>query len=180
MQMEISNGTEWRTTGILSGAEPAVSSNYAVRVALPDNGSDIVRLRLSSSPGLWMIDRIAIDYGPWRADHTMRVRPMVATDQSGESVYDEIVSVDRRYHDMPEIGERIDLVFDAPAPTPGSDRTVVLAATGYYTIHVETEGPPQTELADRLLSKPRAFPVWALQGLNQEIAAMLAEREVTH
>ena len=82
---------------------------------------------------------------------------------------DRVSEIDRAYHIMPEKGRFIDLTFEAPVLPPGVDRSLVLAATGYYEVHLDAEGPGDRELALRIASQPGAFGQWALGGLYREV-----------
>ena len=51
-------------------------------------------------------------------------------------------------------GEQTELVFPAPPVPAGLERTVFVKASGYYKVHVDATGQPQTELAERILAEP--------------------------
>jgi hypothetical protein len=70
-----------------------------------------------------------------------------------------------------------DLVFRAPPRTPGTQRSFVIEATGYYTILVPAEGEPQPALYQRLVEEPGAFGRWSAELFREESQRALARLE---
>jgi hypothetical protein len=166
LRVEIEEASGWRPGGTVWDVGPELSKWQVVPLRLPAGNPGVLRLRLSSTVAHWMIDAIAVDYGSGASVRTTRVAATSAIDGRGNDLREVLRAEDRRRHPMPSIGDRIDLVFDAPAWPDGHDRTVMLESTGYYTIHADSTGAPRVELFERLIDEPGAYGSYTVALLN--------------
>ena len=64
---------------------------------------------------------------------------------------------------VPDIGDEASLTFTAPPLKTGMARTVLLKASGYYDIHLDSQGAPQAGLLGRFREHPEAAIEYSLQ-----------------
>jgi hypothetical protein len=120
-----------------------------------------------------MVDSLQADFSPDRPLHLQRVAPTTARDQRGTDITEALRRADGRRYAMPTREDWAEVTFPAPPLVPGLVRSVLLRATGYYTIHVSGRGEPQTRLVDSLLSEPGAYGRHTLRMLNRRVAEVL-------
>lgn len=161
------NGSEWETAGFVWEVGPVLPKDQIVVLDLRDVPGEELRVRLESTAGFWIVNSVQADY---EADPVVEVREVAFTearDWRGEDVGGLLRSNDGRHYVMAAERDWADLVFPVPPPRPSLDRSTLLKSTGYYTIHVTSEGEPRSDLLARLLSEPGAYGQFTLQLLNE-------------
>jgi hypothetical protein len=163
------DGTAWRPAGHVWEVGPALAKDVAVRLPIAGIPGDVLRVRLESTAGLWMINsaQAAYDRGP--APVVTELQPIEARDCHGVDLRQALREADDDYYAMPTAKDWADLTFSAPPQRSGSARSFVLKSTGYYRIHTPADGEPQREVIQRLLAEPRAFGQYALRLLNEQV-----------
>jgi hypothetical protein len=154
MKIWVETPSGWRVRGILNGGAPAVTKDKACLLDVGDVPGDTLRIKLRPPVNFWMVNSLAVDYGP---DSPVRLTELAAeraVDPGGRDVRAELAATDRAYLESREAGERTELVFAAPPTPEGLARTVFVKASGYYRAHIEARGEPRTELIGRLLGEP--------------------------
>jgi hypothetical protein len=68
-----------------------------------------------------------------------------AVDQAGRDVRQVLEADDDLYLVMPKIGDFAQIAFTVPPLRAGRARTFILKAKGYYDVHLDGQGEPQTE-----------------------------------
>lgn len=79
------------------------------------------------------------------------------------AVCELLAANDDRYLIMPATGDSAELVFPAPPLKPGLDRSIMLKASGYYDIHLQAQGGPQTDLINKIFAEPGLTLEYALK-----------------
>ncbi len=159
------------------GGGPFASEDKAYLLDVSDVPGDTLTLRLTPPPLFWMINFIGVDYS--EGDVPIQVTELLAeeaVDQDGRDVRDLLAATDGSYLSMPTIGERADLVFEAPDRHPGLARSVFVKASGYYDIHLDADGPPDLDLLARLAAEPGLLAQFALDEYHEWRASLLAAR----
>jgi hypothetical protein len=64
---------------------------------------------------------------------------------------------------MPNRGDYADLDFAVPPALPGTARTVILKANGYYDPRISASGEPRLDLIQKIHSEPGATLRFAYQ-----------------
>jgi hypothetical protein len=162
IRVEVLARDGWREGGFVWEVGPLVWKDVVVPLDLSDVDGERVRVRLSATAGLWMVDRAALEPGSVLVEPDAELLPQRARDERGSDVLPLLLAADGRRYVMPDLENRADLSFAAPPPKPGWDRSVLLEATGYYLIHVPPGGEPQLELMERLVNEPGAYGRFAL------------------
>jgi hypothetical protein len=77
----------------------------------------------------------------------------------------------------PNRGDRAELTFLAPAQADGLERTILLKASGYYDIHLDAGGEPQTEIIEKMDNEPGFTAQFALKEYLKWEASLRARAE---
>ncbi len=174
LQIDVWDGNDWKSAGHIWEVGPALPKDQALELDLSAIDTPEVRIRLSSTVGLWMIDSVVLDYASDPPLVVRELRPSSAVDQTGRDVVGLISEVDEQHVVMPAPTDKVDVTFDAVATTPESNRTMVLKATGYYTIHPPTgTTPADIEFVDRLVREPGAYGKYTLHLLDEHTTRAL-------
>jgi hypothetical protein len=154
LQVKVETPSGWETRGIIYGSGPFVSEDKAYVLDIRDVPGDILRLKLSPPTQFWNIDYLAVDYSEDTPVDVMKVSPASTGAQTNPAVCELLKANDDRYFILPRAGVSAELVFPAPARKAGMDRSLILGASGYYDIHLEVQGEPQTDLLKKILAEP--------------------------
>lgn len=171
MQVAVRERGGWRVQGRLADAGPEVDRRQAVPIDLTRVEGDTVRIELRSTPSIWVVDQVAIDYS---ADEPMAVAelPLVAavTDE-GRSATRELRRRDGAYLRQAQ-GEGATLTFaDRPA-TARAARTYVLHSAGWYRLVTPESGAPRTDVLTRFMEDPTAGRRMAIGRLADALAGL--------
>ena len=162
------DGDEWRPAGVLSNLGPWLDREQALRISLQGTSGPTLRVRLDSSPGLWIVDSVMADFGTPPAIDVVVLTPRRA-DLRGQDVRGPLSEKDGR-RVMLEQGDSIEMVFGAPHANADRSRSAFVEATGYYTPLVPADGAPRPELFEGLLAEPGAIARWSLRMFAEETA----------
>jgi len=169
--IKIWDGQSWQPAGFVWEVGPSLPKDQVVRIDLTNIPGKVLRLRLESTAGFWMINSIQADFSSDPPLQTTVLSPTRAVDQAGRDLKDLLQDNDGRHYMMPTPEDWAELTFTAPPRLPGLERSFVLQSTGYYTIHVSAEGPPQREVIERLMAEPGAYGQYTLRLLSRHLSA---------
>jgi hypothetical protein len=133
MRVSVWQDGAYREVARIPDAGPIAWKDVAVVVPVPP-GEKTLRVRLSFTPDLWRIDRVALarSLGPAEG----RPVPAVSvTDRNGGRDPEALASIlhpDERYLQTTP-GQRFTVAFAAGPCPPGKERTFLLSSQGYYT-----------------------------------------------
>jgi hypothetical protein len=96
-----------------------------------------------------------MDYSAPQPLATQEVTLERAVDGHGLDVSAELSTVDGRYY-VSERGDAAELSFRIPPLPQGMARSWVLQSTGWYRMHTDQSGAPQTAVLDRVMLDPLA------------------------
>jgi len=176
LQIRVETEKGWKSKAFVIGGGPFVSENKLYLLDIRDVPGDTLRVKLTPPLTFWMINHIAVDYS---ADVPVQVReisPVQAVDHNGDDIREMLARNDNNYFVMPSIGERAELIFDAPPFQERMVRSVILKASGYYEIQLQAKGEPQVELLERIHTEPGFAVKQALKEYldwGKEIAQMI-------
>lgn len=165
----------WKARGMIYGGAPVVAKDKAYVFDVGDVPGDTLRIKLRPPVNFWMINSLAVDYGEEAPLRVTELAAERAVDQAGRDVRTNLVATDGAYLESPNPGERTELVFAAPPAAEGLERTVFVKASGYYRIHIDALGEPQTELVERLLGEPGFAARYSLREYRKWEASLRAK-----
>ena len=156
LQVKVETPNGWKPKGIIYGSGPFVPEDKAYILDIRDVPGEILRLKLAPPTQFWNIDYLAVDYSEDMEVDVMAISPASVGARTDPAACDLLQANDDRYFIMPRAGAPAELVFPAPARKPGFDRSIMVGASGYYDIHLEAMGEPQTHIIRTILAEPGA------------------------
>lgn len=177
LQIKLWNGASWQEAGFVWEVGPSVPKDQAVRLDLKNIPGEILRIKLESTAGFWMINHVAIDFTPDAEIKVTELAPVQGFDHLHRDVREVLTNNDGRYYEMPTTQDWAELVFVTPPRIKGHQRSVLLKSSGYYEIHVPAEGEPQRELLAKLMTEAGAYGQYTLRLLQGYVDAALAKGE---
>ncbi|MGH8004366.1 MAG: hypothetical protein ACRECJ_06555 [Limisphaerales bacterium] len=173
--VQLWDGESWRPAGLVWEVGINAFRNQVVRVDLSGLSGETLRIKLESTPGIWMVDGAWADFTPDAPVEVEELSPVSAVDKTGIDVTEKINETDNRHYRM-DTGDWAELVFSLPKRKAGRGYSFVFKSNGYYLINVPPDGEPQSALANRLIVEPGAFGQYALSLLNQYATYSQEER----
>lgn len=162
----------WRQVDVVAELPTATRAEQAVRLDLRAVEGEEVRVRVDGLVGMWRLDSVALDFEASTIPPSSVVEQpaTLATTSRGEDARKALSAIDRDRVVL-EPGDRLEAEFAAPPRAAGLERSVVLKATGYYRIHLEPAGEPQTARFEQLVREPDAFARFALEQALADLRA---------
>jgi hypothetical protein len=154
LQVKVETPRGWESRAIIYGSGPFVSEDKAYVLDVRDIPGEILRLKLAPPTQFWNIDYLAVDYSEDSAVDVKKISPAGVGARTDPAVWQLLQANDDRYFILPQAGASAELVFPAPARKAGWDRSLILGVCGYYDIHLEAQGEPQTDLINKILAEP--------------------------
>ncbi|MEE9554799.1 MAG: hypothetical protein V3W18_10920 [candidate division Zixibacteria bacterium] len=156
---------EWRQSGFIWEVGTSTFREQVVCLDIINISGDVLKIKLESTSGFWMINSVFADYSPNITINTTEISPTKALDQKGENILSALLDADERYHTM-IIYDWAELEFNVPPRKKNLKRTYIIKSTGYYNINVPTSGDPKNELVEKYVTEPGAFGRYAVRRFN--------------
>jgi len=154
LQIRVLTKNGWKTKGLIYGGEPFVSTDKAYALDIGDVPGETLTVRVTPPANFWSIDHLAVDYTLDSPVSVIEVEPNPGVRPKGPDDTAALKETDGSYLVMAEGCDPMGLSFAAPPAVPGTARTVILKASGYYDIHVQCAGlQPQRDLLRRFGSE---------------------------
>ncbi len=161
----------WELQGLVWEAGPEVLKRQVVVLDVSHAEGETVRVRLESTPNLWLVDRVAIDYTPERNVGVTPLRSETARDLAGRDVRRLLEAVDHAEYVIAPT-DTAEITFRVPAVPAGRSRTYLARTEGWYHIDASAAGEPDAVFLDRLETEPGEVARFAVTRMNQALAAM--------
>ena len=153
----------WKSRGRVYGGGPFIAKEKAYVLDIGDVPGESLKIKMSPAAGFWRMNFIGVDYSPDQRVEISEVKASEARDKNGRDIAALLENDDNRYLVMPETGDAAELSFSVPAPKPNLQRTIFLKIKGYYDIHLQPKGEPQTELISKIFHEPGFSAQFALK-----------------
>lgn len=163
--------TGWRSQGLAWEAGPEIVKRQAVPLDLRGIEGESLRVRLEAPASFWLIDHVAIDFGPAKGLTVTELAANRARTRAGRDVLPEIATPDARTWTI-ETGDWAEIRFTVPDVPSGRTRTYLLASTGWYRLNARREGPPDEALLARFEHERGAIPRIAQERRERALAAL--------
>ncbi len=151
--VEVQVDDHWETRTALHGGGPFVMESRALPLDLSGVTGETIRFRVNPPIGFWRFNSFHLAWDEKPAAVSMP-NLVSAVDGEGRDVASTIIAEDQVYLDFPTTGEYAEIIFAAPAPQPGLDRTVFAVTSGWYGIHLYNDGPADDAGLARLTFEP--------------------------
>jgi hypothetical protein len=173
VQVETEKG--WESRRLLTGGPFFISKEKVYDLDLTGVTGDTLRIKVTPPAGFWKIDYFAVDYSenlPVQVKELKAVKGILNGNEDGEATV-KLAAADDDFLVMPNNGDMIELIFQAPPHYPGTERTVLLEAVGYYDMHLKSGGEPRWDIIDKVYSEPgfllrfalKEYDRWKREGL---------------
>jgi len=153
LKVEAETPQGWKPRAVIYGGGPYVAKEKAYSLDVSDIPGDRLRLRLRPPAGFWRFDSLLLDASDPHPVRVLEVAPSSARTDDGRDVAASLEATDGNFHLMPPAAGGVELVFPAPPSEPGSARSIILKAGGYYDIHLSGSGTPRPDIVDRILTE---------------------------
>jgi len=180
LKIYVEEPTGWVMRGILPGTGPFISKDRIVPLDVSHVPGDQLKIRIHPPAGFWALNSFNMDYSADRQIAVETVKPSSAVDMKGKDVLPDLISVDDRYVEMPDVGDTADLTFRAPANRAGMDRQVILHTRGFYKLHFSATGDPDSKTLDALNNVHGAGTQFAAAQFAQWQKAKLQSQRADH
>lgn len=156
LQIRVETEKGWETRGMVMGGPAVISKEKVYTIDLSGVTGNTLKIKLTPPVGFWKIDYFAVDYSEDRPVHITELKATNGTfnDDENENTISTLAESDDNYVVMPNTGDMVELVFPAPPPVPGLERTVILEAGGYYEMRLNGRGEPRWDIIERIHSEP--------------------------
>ena len=175
LEVEVWTPEGWDSQGLVWEAGPEIVKRQVVALDLSGVDGESIRVRLIAPPSFWLIDHVAIDFGPERAFSVHPIEPDVARDHEDRDIRPRIAAIDGD-HLVMEPGDAAELSFQVAETPAGMSRSYLLRSTGWYRVHVDGQGEPDAALLARIETEPGAVSRIAMERRDRALAAMSAAR----
>jgi hypothetical protein len=176
LKVWVETAAGWQVRNMIYGGAPVITKDRAYLLDVADAPGETLRIKLRPPVNCWMVNFLAVDYAEDEPFDTVEIAAETALGPDGEDVRGMLAATDRAYLEAPRQGEMTMLTFAAPPVRPDRERTVFVKASGYYRIHIDARGEPQTELIERVFQEPDFAARMAFLDYRDWEAAVLAKR----
>jgi hypothetical protein len=144
----------WKSKGLITGGGPFVSEDRIYTIDISDVPGETLKIKLTPPRAFWQINHLAVDYTGDLPVEVTELAPFEAYDDNNQDIRETLTYEDGNNLVMPEIGNRALVTFLAVPQKPGMERTYILKASGYYKIHLQSEGECRMDILTRFLAEP--------------------------
>jgi hypothetical protein len=164
LQIRVLTANGWKTRGTIYGGGPSASVDKTYVVNVADVPGDTLTIRLMPPANFWAIDYLAVDYSADIPLSVTEVEPIAGAGRENRDAAVHLRATDGSYLVMPEGSDPVVVTFGAPPRPSGTERTVILKASGYYDVRVETAGVrPRTDILRRFAVEPGSTIRFAME-----------------
>jgi hypothetical protein len=149
----LKNGA-WHERGALVGGGPLIHESQLVPLAVSGTEGDRLVVQLRPPVGFWSFDQVAVTFDPTVSVPLTPLRMLTAVDQRGRDVSELLSEEDGKHLIMPDREDETTVTFEAPPLPPGKKRSLFLASSGYYRLHLPKQVPEDAEAIARLAVNP--------------------------
>ena len=154
LKIEVDEPGGWRWRGVAMGGGPFLVEDRVIPIDVSRVRGDRLRIRIQPPAGFWALNSFAVDYSGSQRTQFVRVPLRSAVTPDGKSILNELREADGSYYGMPNKGDSADLEFASPKRRPGKKRTVFLHSRGWYRLHLDNTGKPESETLSRIENVP--------------------------
>jgi len=143
LRVHVSTVFGWQTGQAICAAGPLPAESAIYEIDLEDVEGDRVRLRLEPPAGYWLIDRLALDYGPDLSLEEAVIDAEGADGPDGPGILRALAAEDGTTAVFEGSGAESLLTFAVPPPKEGTRRTLFLRTVSCYDMPLPPDAPPR-------------------------------------
>ena len=169
MDISIKTKQGWKRVTGLKTSGPVAFRDVVVPIDLSNVNEPFAEIAISSGFMFWDLDYAAMDYSENEIFNTERQRPVMATDETGNKVTNELSNADGNYLIQPAPGNVTTITYNYHKPSPGQAQTYILHSKGWYETIRNFQGDPDVTFLQQF-KKAGAFPRFSLDLYRKEQA----------
>ena len=127
LKIDVEEPEGWVQRGLLLGGGPFVLEDRIIDLDVSHVKGSQLNIRLRPPKGFWAFNSFSVDYTPDQEVQVQTLHPMECLDSAGRDRLAQITNNDDAYYDMPNIGDRGYVNFQAPSRQAGHDADRVSA-----------------------------------------------------
>lgn len=176
LKASIWNGSSWLPCGLLYPEADRVQFSRIIRINIPPNIGNIVKLRLTSMADLWEIDKIGMDWTDVKMLNKKEVPLKSLEGDLTEKTVDQIKNNDDQYAVLTP-SQRLDLNYAKQRAAVGKKLSYTLDVGGYLYEWLPAEGENSifTGMDDIFNNDRLAFVKYMLENKNLLLPPLYAE-----
>lgn len=165
LDIKINDGGTLRNSGIMRSTGPMVDDDVLYPLDLENINSDFVEIVLTPQRHFWKFDQINIVYDFEKVNplDIEILKTSYAKDNNGNDIIKKLSAADKDYYRMPNIGDKTNILINAPENFDSKTNDIFVQTTGWYDINLEKNKPPQTELINNIYSRENSLYDYALR-----------------
>jgi hypothetical protein len=163
LRVYVETGKGWQYRASILGGGPYIAENKVYSLDISDVTGDTLRIKLMPPIYFWEIDHVAVGYSTEDQVTVTELEPAKVVTHCGEIAREPLSMTDGTYLIMHEKGEWAEIDFTAPTQNPSNNRTILLKASGYYTLRLPGKGTPKWLHILRMLHEPGFAHRYALE-----------------
>jgi hypothetical protein len=132
LRVELETFSGWQTAQVIFAPGPLPDFDLIYDLDLSDVIGDKVRIKLGPPAGYWLVDRLALDFGPEVALEPVEIAAETVAGEDGSEVLAAIASEDSRTLRLAPGDPPALATFRLPPPREGLTRTVFLRKVNCY------------------------------------------------
>lgn len=156
---------------IIPGGGPKIDEDKVFNIPLENTSGDFIEFTLNPPIGYWKFEQVGMiyEYESVPEKDIKEINASSAFDRNGKDIRDEIIAADKKYHEMPDIGNAFDLYFNSPENFNRKTCEIFLKTNGWYKINTDKNKPEQTALFYELINTPGKIIEYSIQLYKQNI-----------
>lgn len=167
LKVSIKTSQGWKSVEGLKTPGPVAYRSIVVPIDLSHIDEPFTEIKLSSGFMFWDIDYAAMDYSENEIFSVAKQMPVMAIDETGKIVSNELSAPDGNYLIQPVPGNVTTITYNYHKPGKGMMQTYILHSKGWYETKREFTGKPDIAFLQQF-KKPGAFPKFSLELYKKE------------
>ena len=166
LSVYIEKNGKWQFMDYFNIEGPMAFRDDVLPLNLEGVSSDTVKIKLETGFLFWQIDYAGMDFSKNEVLAPSIITASSAIDKNGKELKDLILSADKSYLILSQVGDEVMLNFNAPVKQK-PDRTLFLHTRGHYKILRDFSGRPDKKTL-KTFRRPNRFPEFSIENYNQK------------
>ncbi len=153
MSVSVLTQEGWQKQAWIPDVGPQLQAERVVVLDCSDCPDSLIQVRIESAAGLWLVNRLALD---WSEDV-----PLIATDlklldaknQHGTDIAPLLNRKDSLYYAAIP-GDFATVTYEAPEPAAGNSQTILLSSRGHYFSWINADSSVTPGLFEAIMTRP--------------------------
>lgn len=161
----------------MKGGGPKVDEDVVINIPLENVDGDFIEIELNPPPGFWKFDRIGLitDCSKCESGNINEIMYTSAIDKNCTDITERLKDCDRKYYEMPQVGNSFELIFNAPSDYDKSTYDIFLKTSGWYEIHLDKSKNPRSDLLAKFAAEPGSVLKYSAELLRMEYSKQVRE-----